>query len=284
MIEKKLILCAILAITIGIAAIVPTEYLMAAQAQESTQQPNAPATNIQVPNVEPMLDVNITYAYCNYDITFSNDTMALYGAEIEIVVNFTLNPNALAGADAQIEYYNFAISSDQGPIINLGYYLALASNQNIITGIGGPNGTINFASGLNFNAPTLGQNINYGSGGQEINLDVYSPTYTMGYVSNNILGSDPNNLPQAATELGNATTLYIDVSKICTVTVSGNVTVTTPASNQVLQHVELTNVGSGLGFVYGTYAEGTLPLPIDGPTAGVTPNSGETGNNTPSSP
>ena len=93
---------------------------MAAQAQENTQQPNA-SNKYTSTNVEPMSDVNVTYAYCNHDKTFSNDTMALYGAEIEIVVNFTLNPNALTDADAQIEYYKFAISSDQGPIINLGY-------------------------------------------------------------------------------------------------------------------------------------------------------------------
>ena len=54
-----------------------------------------------------------------YDKTFSNDTMTLYGAEIEIVVNFTLNPNRPNNADAQIEYYQFAVSSDQGPIVNM---------------------------------------------------------------------------------------------------------------------------------------------------------------------
>ncbi len=282
MIEKKVILCAILAITIGIATIVPMEYLIAAQAKENTQQPNTAAANTEVPNVEPMSDVNITYAYCNPDKSFSNDTMALYGAEIEIVVNFTLNPNVLTSADAQIEYYKFAVSSDQGPIINLGYYLALASNQDIITGIGGPEGTINFASGLNFNAPSLGQDINYGSGGQEINYPVWPSNWTMGFVSNNIFGTDPNNLPQAATELRNATTLYIDVSKICTVTVSGNVTITTPASNQILQHIVLTKTGDG-SFTYGSYEEAALYEPAAA-LFGPNPNSGETGNDTLSSP
>jgi hypothetical protein len=267
MIEKKLILCGILAIAIGIATIVPLEYMMAAQAQENSNANSTAQINAEIPKVEPMFsDVNITYAYCDANKIVGNDTSTLYGAGIEAVVNFTLNPDALNGADAQIEYYKFAVSSDQGPIINMGYYIVLASNQNIVTGIGGPNGTVNFASGLNFNGPTLGQNINYGSGGQDINLDVWSPNYAMGYVSNNIFGTDSNNLPQAATELRNAQTLYIDVSKLCTVTVNGNVTVTTPASNQILQHIELTNLGSGVGFMYGSYVQGTMPLPIDMPT------------------
>ena len=156
--------------------------------------------------------------------------------------------------------------------------------MDFVTGIGGPNGTINFANGLTFNGPSFGQNINYGSGGQGINYGVWNSSYTMGYVSNWMLGSDPNNLPQAATELRNAQTLYIDVSKLCTVTVNGNITLTTPAIGQTLQHIVLSKIGDGFGFIYGSYADGTLPLPIDGPLTGLNPNSGETGNNTLPSP
>ncbi len=279
MIEKKLILCGILAITLGIAAIVPLEYMMSAQAQENAQQANAAQqANTEIPNVQPLVsDVNITYAYCNPNKISSNDTSTLYGASIEVVANFTLNPDALKNADAQVEYYKFAVSSDQGPIINLGYYIVLEGKSAMVTvtGIGGPEGTINFANGLTFNGPSnAGQGINFGSGGQDINYGQFPTNYTIGYVSNWILGSDPNNLPQAAAELRSAQTLYIDVSKLCTVTVNGNVTVTTPASNQILQHITLTNLGSGFGFVYGNYMQGTLPLPIDGPS--TTPQ--QTGN------
>jgi hypothetical protein len=282
MIEKKLILCAILAITIGIATIVPLEYMMGAEAQENAQQ-----TNTELPKVEPLFsDVNITYAYCNPNKISANDTMTLYGTMIEVVANFTLNADALENADAQVEYYKFAVSSDQGLIINMGYYIILEYNPYIVTGIGGPKGTINFANGLTFNGPSSdGEDINYGCGGQGINYDVWNSSYTMGFISTYVFGSDSNNLPQAATELRNAQTLYIDVSKICTVTVKGNVTVTTPASHEVLQHIELTNLGSGFGFVYGTYVQNT-PFPVEGPLTGLTtPNSsGETGNSTLSSP
>ena len=257
MIEKKLILCGILAIAIGIATIIPLEYMMAAQAQESTQQ--APS---ELPKVEPMFNgVNITYAYCDPNKILGNDTTSLYGASIEAVVNFTLNPDGLKNTDAQVEYYEFAVSSDQGPIINMGYYIVLDSSGDFVTGMGGPNGTINFANGLTFNGPSFGQNINYGSGGSGINYSVWNNNFTMGYVSNYIFGTDPNNLPQAATELRNAQTLYIDVSKLGTVTVNGNVTVTTPASNQILQHIVLTKTGDGLGLTYGSYSEAILKVP-----------------------
>jgi len=284
MVEKKLIASSILAIAIGIAAIVPLEYMMAVQAQENAQQ-----ANTALPKVEPLLNsVNvITYAYCNPNKITGNDTTTLYGANIQVVANFTLNVDALDDADAQIEYYKFAVSSDEGPILNMGYYIVVDFNSYSITSIGGPEGTVTFANGLTFKGPRgEGQDIDYGCGGQGINYEVWESGYAMGLVSKYIFGTNPNDLPQVVTKLRNAQTLYIDVSKICTVTVKGNVTVTTPATDQVLQHIELTNMGSGFGFVYGAFAN-EIPFPVEGPLTGpapTTPNSGETGNNTLSSP
>lgn len=151
-IEKKLVLCSILAITVGIATIVPLEYMMAASAQANT-----PLTNI-----EPWFNVNVPFAYCNPYKNSGNSTMSFNGALIQVVANFTLTPNALKNADAQIEYYQFAVSSDQGPIVNLGYYV-VEYTQDIVTGIGG-NGTISFANGLTYSGPDC-------SGGQALNYD-----------------------------------------------------------------------------------------------------------------
>ncbi len=282
MVEKKVILCAILAIALGIATIVPLEYMMTAQAQANAQtaeaQAKANATADVQASVQPMFsDVNVTYAYCNPDKTTSNDTGTFYGSSVEAVVNFTLAPDALKNADAQIEYYKLAVSSDQGPILNMGYYIVLEANSYVTTGMGGPEGTITFANGLTFNGPTAtGQDIDFGNG-QCINYPAWSSSsnYTWGYVSNFIYGSDPNNLPQTVTELRNATTIYIDVTKICTVMVTGNITVTTPGSNQILQHIELTNTGNG--FLYGTYNEANNPFPMSGdPGVTLAPGANET--------
>jgi hypothetical protein len=280
MIEKKLILCGILAIAIGIASIVPMEYMMAAQAQENSQalqaQEKANTTADIQASVQPLFsDVNITYAYCNPNKSSSNDTMTLYGSTIEAVVNFTLAPDALKNADAQVEYYKFAVSSDQGPIFNMGYYIVLQDNSAIVTGMGGPDGTIIFANGLTFNGPsaTGNQEISFGCGGQGLNYPIWTSNYTLGYVSHYIFGTDANNLPKAASELRHAKTLYIDVTKICTVTVTGNLTVTTPGSNQILQHIELTNTNDG--FVYGAYVQGTIPMPIDTQPTQTTPSTSQ---------
>ncbi|MEM2968611.1 MAG: hypothetical protein QXJ40_06845 [Candidatus Bathyarchaeia archaeon] len=267
MVEKKLIACSVLAIAIGIMAIVPLEYLMAAEAQENAQQ-----ANTGMPKVEPLLsEVNITYAYCNPNKITGNTTMTLYGANIQVVANFTLNVDALDDADAQIEYYKFAVSSDEGPILNMGYYIVVDFNGYSITRIGGPEGAVTFANGLTFKGPRgEGQDIDYGCGGQGINYEAWKSGYSMGLVSKYIFGTDPNDLPPAVTKLRSAQTLYIDVSKICTVTVKGNVTVTTPATDQVLQHIALTNIGSGFGFVYGTFAN-EIPFPVEGPLTGLAP-------------
>jgi hypothetical protein len=68
--------------------------------------------------------------------------------------------------------------------------------------------------------------------------------------------------------LRNAQTLYIDVSKICSVSYQGNssstaATTTTLASDEILCHIALIKTENG--FVYGTYTEGTVPFPIQTP-------------------
>jgi hypothetical protein len=235
--EKKLIACSILAIAIGIATIVPLEYLMVPPIVQATV-------------VEPWFNVNVTYAYCNPNLSGGNDTMTFDGAMIQAVVNFTLTPDALKNADVQIEYYQFAVSSDQGPIVNMGYFISI-EKPGITTGASG-NGTIWFANGLIYNGPAC-------NGGSGMDPEAWNSPFMLGFVSDYIFSTNGNDAPQAVTALRSAQTLYIDVSKTCTVTVNGNVTITTPASHDILQHIELTKTGNE--FAYGTYTEGTLPIP-----------------------
>lgn len=238
MVEKKLIAISVFAIAIGIATIVPLEYLMSVQIVQAA---------------EPWFNVNVTYAYCNPNQNGGNNTLKFNGAMIQAVVNFTLTPNALKDADAQVEYYQFAVSSDEGPIVNMGYYILESKAAEDITYLSG-DGTVGFANGLTYKGPAC-------NGGQGMNAELWTSGFTLGFVSDYIFSTDDNDVPQAVTALRNAQTLYIDVSKVCTVTVKGDVTVTTPASPEVLQHIELTKTADG--FAYGTYTVGTLPLPIE---------------------
>jgi hypothetical protein len=227
MFERKRILLGTFAILVGIATIFPLGLLMSSHVAQAT--------------VVPWFNVEIFYAYCNPDQNGGNSSVSFYGSYIQAVVNITLTPYAMKDADAQIEYYQFSVSSDQGPIVNMSYYV-VQSTQAAITSISG-NGAISFANGLNYSGPTC-------NGGEVINRDVPNNNFTLASVNDYISTIDPNDVPKAVTELRNAQTLYMDVSKVCTVTVNGNVTITTPASPEVLQHVTLTKT-KGI-FEYGT--------------------------------
>jgi hypothetical protein len=249
MIEKKLVLCGILAIAIGVATILPLEYFMSATAKAAAPD-------------KPWFTIDVPYAYCNPNFSGGNSTTSLYGASIQAVANFSLTPDALKNADARIEYYQFRVYSDQGQIVNMTYYIVY-SKPYVVNGISGA-GAIHFEGGLIYDGSP--------SNGGQCLYDAYDRNFTIGFVSDHIVGTSASNLPQAVTDLRNAQTLYIDVSRQCSVTFNGNVTVITPSSNEVLQHIELTRTANG--FAYGTYTIGILPLPteaIEGPMSGPTP-------------
>ena len=265
MIEKKLILCAILAITIGIATIVPLEYFMAAQTQVNAQTMFTPWFNVSVP-----------YAYVNLDQSGGNNTMTWDGAMIQALANFTLTPAAieLKNADAQVEFYQFQVSSDQGPIVNITYSVAVSKEEVNVTGVpsgvwmaitGSGGNSFTFADGTTYNGPNNG---NCGGGMVLSNIpDEPMQNFTVAVVSTYLASYNGNSASQALTELRNAQNLYIDVTRAYSVSFEGNAktaTTTTMSNNQVLQHIELTKTGNG--FVYGTYAEGTVPFPMETPT------------------
>ncbi len=283
MVEKKVILCAVLAIAIGIATVIPMEYMMAAQTKG-----NADLANAQVVST-PWFNVNVTYAYVNLDQSGSNGTASWDGVELNGLANVTLTPAgmALKGADAKIEYYQFQISSDQGPIANVTYSVCstieeIGSHGSInnipgipgggymaITGYG-PGTSYTFANGVTYNGIPNYNGYSGGSGG--FTVFVYNTTSTPGGPTNqtstqgfisSYIASYNGNQNQAVTELRNAKTLSIDVTRIGSVSYNGNVTVNMGPSNQVLQHIVLTKDGNA--FIYGT-CNPTFPVPIESPS------------------
>jgi len=273
MIEKKLILLGILAVIIGVATIVPIEYLMARQTTANAQTAFTPWFNVNVP-----------YAFVNLDESGANNTASWNGVNIQGLANFTLTPAgmALKGADAKIEYYQFQVSSDQGPIVNITCSVALSVEQfpagNKINNIPGiPGGGYMAITGMGDNHFTFANGVTYngipnykgycggGAGmceiiGNNLPSTVTNQTFTTGFFGAYIMNYNGNNQNQVVTELRNAKTLYIDVSRICSVVYNGNVTVSMPSSNQILQHIVLTKEGNG--FVYGTYTKGEEPFPM----------------------
>jgi hypothetical protein len=133
------------------------EYMMAAE-----QQVNAQTT------FTPWFNVNVPYVYVNLQQSGGNDTFTWDGAAIQGIANFTLTPAgmALQGADAKIEYYQFQISSDQGPIANISYSvsstiedLGFHGSINNIPGI--PGGGYMAITGLGDNHFTFANGVTY---------------------------------------------------------------------------------------------------------------------------
>jgi hypothetical protein len=267
-VEKKLIAWCILAIVIGVAAIIPLEYLMSDQAEAKAQ------------TITPWFTVSIPYAYVNLHDSGGNDTMTWDGAMFQAIANFTLTPDAinLKTADAQIEFYQFRLYSDTAAIVNITYTVAVCREEinsqgtpggyyMAITGSGGNKFT--FADGTTYDGnAVIGDSV---CGGGKVIANIPGrpvENHTVAVVGSHITNYNGNNAVQTLTELRNAQTLNIDVSKICSVSYQGNsssttATTTTLASDEILCHVALTKTENG--FVYGTYNEGTVPFPIQTP-------------------
>ena len=267
--EKKLIAFSILAITIGVATIIPLQYLLTGQTEANAQP------------ITPWFNVSIPYAYINLYDRGGNDTMTWDGAMFQAIANFTLTSDAinLKNADAQIEFYQFRLYSDnEASIVNITYSVAVCREEidvqgtpggyyMAITGSGGNKFT--FADRTTYDGNTVVGDSVCGGGKVIANIPGRAvENYTVAIVGSHITNYNGNNAVQTLTELRNAQTLNIDVSKICSVAYQGNssstsATTTTLASDEILCHVALTKTENG--FVYGTYTEGTVPFPIQTP-------------------
>lgn len=129
--EKKLIVCSILAIAIGVASIVPLVFFMSANAQ----------TN---PDDQPQFNLNIPYAYVgdywdNNSQTFSPTSvhvfyMENFSSDINMIYTIAFNstpkfdPKTI-DADAIFEYYLIDVSSEKGLIGNLTYFTSVNCNS-----------------------------------------------------------------------------------------------------------------------------------------------------------
>jgi hypothetical protein len=268
-IEKKLILFSILAIGIGVATIVPLEYLMTGQGGASAQ------------TITPWFDFSVPYVYVNLHQNGGNNTATWDGSIIQGVANFTFTPDAIAlkNADAQIEYYRLRVYSDVGDVINLTYSMAISREDLNVAGYpggcftaitGSGNNIFNFADGTNFDGNAVIEDNQCGGGTVRYFLPGELPevNYTTTVISSYIANYNGNNANEALTALRNANELYIDTSRIFTVAYHGNATstistITTMTDTHVLQHIELTKTAEG--FVFGAYKEGTVPFPMQTP-------------------
>lgn len=216
-IEKKLILCSVLAVAIGIATIVPVAYFMNTR------------VSAQTADEQPWFNLNISYATVSIFNPFGED-LASYCH----VYNYTVNPDAIdTQVGSRIECFRIQIYSDKQQLVNKTAYLEVNCTEFLspyevqfardgwfnVTGRGGTSGTFS----ANFNGSFT---------------DV--PGAADGF------GTEDADQIQAIRE---ANVIYIDVHRAGYITNNGNSTVAIRANDEIVQHLEL--IKSGDQFVYG---------------------------------
>jgi hypothetical protein len=225
--EKKLIACSILAITIGIATIAPLAFFMSAKAETTLDK--------------PWFNINVPYAYFTANLTDTSYNIGQY-----ITFNVTKNADAVdKQADTRIEYYQMQVYSDKAFVENLTYFVATNS-----TAAFDPSSSFSFERENWFNTNTT-------SGGfffTDLNETVDNPT--LASISDETSGTIPSSnwehstVSQSISAVQHADTIYIDVTRLGYVTFNDDSTVVNLADNSVVQHIELTKYGGG--YLYNT--------------------------------
>ncbi|MGA2522678.1 MAG: hypothetical protein ABSF65_00840 [Candidatus Bathyarchaeia archaeon] len=266
MIEKKLILCGILAIAIGIATIAPLEYMMAAQSQVNAQTPG-----------KPWFNVNMPYAYFTANAT-NNQNGISYGEGYYLGLNITTNPDAMKTLpNSRVEYYQIQVYSDKGSIENftfvisancigttntytsLNYAFANYFNSGDIaygnlTDLSLPTKEWVFLPNFNGSLPSTNQpswqsSTSYKLISKDQAISGISESFTNGLLiqGTNMTNGDPylNHQLQQISNIQNAQKISIDISRIGYVTIDQNSTIATQADNSVIQHIELTPYQGG---------------------------------------
>jgi hypothetical protein len=266
--NKKNVVFIILAVAIGIAPLLSLQHFT-----------NVPTNSASA--VVPLTAVGTSYAYIDLNVKGGNNTMSWGGAFIQVVANFTLTSDAinLQDADARIEFYNFHVYSEQGSIVNMSYSLAVTRSTVYVPGeplidvgiTGSGNNCFYFADGTMYDGnAVLGDTK---CGGSTCISDA-SPMAMRGYALTTlgcfIADYDGEKALQIISNIRNAQTIYIEVSKVCSVTYRDSSqqkssTTLDLVSNEVLGYIELTRIDSG--FICGTYVEGTVPWPVRVPEA-----------------
>jgi len=279
-IEKRMIALCICTLAIGLATVLPLAYFTPRTASAQTN---------------PWFDADILYANVipnQFDVS---------GDVVNVVVNFTFTPDAvnLKGADAKIEVFNFHIYTDKTSIANTTYCLALSGNLFDPKSPGGFRPAIqgcgpdlfNFADGTRLNITEVFGDTEgitsavYSSSiaGLDTNYEgnpYFQEDYLEGRVSAFLSEENGEKSAQALTNLRNAQTLYVEVTRVMTITYhhqtnidSSTSSITTIlATSDVLSRIELTK--TDFGFVSGSVpdfmlnnAMYTYTLPPSTPTS-----------------
>jgi len=252
--EKKTFALCIFALTIGIAITLPIAYFTNMKTNTTTQ-------------TESCLDATLLYANI---LQHPKDNLA---TSVNVVANLTLTPELinLKDVDAKIEVYKFHVYSDQGPITNMVYAFETARD---IPDSKAPNGVVPAIRGIGYGNYIFADNTIYNitdaighiDGGAWQKLDpignnrLIEGGWTFVTVSSFLSAEKGEHAVQALINLENAQTIYINVTRMITITYKHQVnsdssiasTTDTLTHNKVLSHIELSKTDFG-------FASGEVP-------------------------
>ena len=240
-IEKKLVVLSILAITIGVATVIPMAVLMNANAQTSPYTESVQAYG------EPWLDLEITGAYFTID-TVNKENPEIPDADYiqkdMIEYKTTLNDNALSHQpEARIEYFEMTYYGDNRELLKKTFSISITDFSISITDFSRdafPTKLFYFLDEYMMNCSTLGV----------VNGNVSTPHNINEKTSASGFGTGlPTDIDEYKAFL-ETQTVHLEIRYIGSVTFDGKNTVVSFANDQNVQQIELTkNKGgnSGLG-------------------------------------
>ncbi|MCL2475878.1 hypothetical protein [Candidatus Bathycorpusculum sp.] len=269
--RKRMLLYSILALTIGIAAIIPLSYItLTIDGTNQTQ----PFFTPYLQRVQAAPDVATLYNAPG--LVYIDEPPNEGWISISICYDITPNGVDLTDVDAKIEVYNFHFYSEQGSILNMTQCVAIAGN---VSNPSSPNGvstaiidyhgyedydnpidwanhrnTFTFADGTVYDFTELlgyteSCTVAYSSAeyyteytGETGTVDAHRSLGCIAVLTE----SKGEKTAQALTDLRSAQTIYVDITRIMQITYkhpsSSNTSAgikATPTSNEVLYHMQL---------------------------------------------
>lgn len=236
-IEKKLIACSIIAVIIGISSVFPLAFIMSATADTTDK---------------PWFSIDMTFAYW----VTSNGTLPepdhyvnatdYVKCQHKLGLNTTLNVDTTNEAsDGRVEYYKIEVSSDQGLIQTLMYFVGTNSNSSF--------SITNIVDGMHFSSEDWFDTDEFVSGGGSI-VSNWTTGSSDGLPLSFLCGteestSEESNIGQRITQLGEAQTITITIYRVGWATFTGDSITFTSANNEVVDQIQLEKYGEE-GWLY----------------------------------
>ncbi|MCL1978534.1 MAG: hypothetical protein FWG55_10630 [Candidatus Bathyarchaeota archaeon] len=232
-IEKKLVALSVLAITIGIATVVPLAFFMTAEAQTYPKYD------------EPWFNINVPFAFFKADLT-DGIYQDLCGLPLQVAINY----NAFnSQTDARVEYLELTLYTDDLQLFKTNYFFGTVKpgNENLMD-------SFVFSRESWFNLSEL----NLHGGGRGCIYDITQMLdrgvdgLVDGFCRVHNAREDVDLINDKYGDIlavmENTQTIYLDVRRVGYVTFDGNNTVVTLPSAPVIQHIELTKNGDVFTF------------------------------------